>query len=217
MFTKKRFPVQGLFLGLCIFISCRQPVNTVSDEPVNMRIPVPVKDSMLSSIDRSPMDMSYFPEDYPKQKMITPNLDNPLARVIYSRPQKNNRVIFGDSSATQNIIQRYGREWRLGANEATEIEFFKPVSIKGKNIPRGRYIMYCIPYPGKWEIILNENLFSWGLHIDKSKDVASIELPVTKNTVELEYYTMLFQNAPYGCDLVMAWGNIKVTMPVSFK
>jgi hypothetical protein len=64
---------------------------------------------------------------------------------------------------------------------------------------------------------LNENLFSWGLHIDKSKDVASIELPVTKNTVELEYYTMLFQNAPYGCDLVMAWGNIKVTMPVSFK
>jgi hypothetical protein len=49
-----------------------------------------------------------------------------VARLIYSRPTKNGRVIFGD-------LLEYGKVWRLGANEATEIEFFnmlKSMAIK---------------------------------------------------------------------------------------
>ncbi len=182
-----------------------------------MRIPESAKDSSILSVDKSPMDMSYFPDNYPQQKMSTPNMTNPVARVIYSRPQKNGRIIFADSAITQNFIQHYGQDWRLGANEATEIEFFQPVSINGKKLAPGRYIMYCIPYPDKWKIIFNENLYSWGLHIDKTKDLAEIELPVIKNNVEIEYFTMLFQNSTYGCDLVMAWGDIKVVLPVNFN
>jgi hypothetical protein len=190
--------------------------NKVTVKPDTRRIPVSVNDSMILSIDRSPMDIIYFPEDYPKQKMMTPDLPNPVARVMYSRPQKNGRVIFADTSVTQNVIQHYGEEWRLGANEATEIEFFKPVSIGGKKLPAGRYILYCIPYPGTWKIIFNSNLYSWGLHIDKTKDQAEIELPVIKNNVDIEFFTMVFQNSTYGCDLVMAWGNVKVALPVNF-
>ncbi|MGB4845368.1 MAG: DUF2911 domain-containing protein, partial [Ferruginibacter sp.] len=147
MHFKKAVLCAGLVLFAAVFISCNQQANKVADENITMRIPVSVKDSMILSIDRSPMDMIYFPEDYPKQKMITPNMPDPVARVIYSRPQKNKRIIFGDSSATQNVIQYYGQEWRLGANEATEIEFFKQVSVYGNKIEPGRYIMYCIPYP----------------------------------------------------------------------
>lgn len=161
--------------------------------------------------------MSYFPEDYPKQKMLTPDMPNPVARVIYGRPQKNGRILFADSSVKQNVIQHYGQEWRLGANEATEIEFFKEVTIGGKKIAAGRYIMYCIPYADKWTIILNQNLYSWGLHIDKTKDLAEIELPVIKNNLVIEYFTMLFQNSSYGCELIMAWGDVKVVMPINFN
>ena len=217
MLAKKGFSIIVFLFSMALFFACRQNTNKEPVEINNMRIPVSVNDSITLSIDKSPMDMIYFPDDYPKQKMITPDLANPVARVIYSRPQKNGRSIFADSSVTQNVIQQYGQEWRLGANEATEIEFFKPVSINGKTITTGRYIMYCIPYSDKWKIIFNENLYSWGLHIDKTKDITQIELPVIKNNIQIEYFTMLFQKATYGCNLVMAWGDIKVVLPVTFN
>ncbi len=214
-FTKSLLLYGSVFLLTCCSISCNQPEKENADE-IKSTI-VPLNDSAFSSIDKSPMDMSYFPKDYPKDKMATPNLQNLIARVIYSRPQKNGRIIFADTSVNQNFIQHYGKEWRLGANEATEIEFFKPVTIKGKQFSPGRYILYCIPYPDKWKIIFNSNLFSWGLHMDKTKDIAEIELPVSKSNAETEFFTMVFQNASYGCDLVMVWGDIKVVMPVNFN
>ena len=217
MLLKKSLLFSVIFFCLCFISSCRQQANKVDSEKLPQRIEVSVKDSVLLSLDKSPMDMIYFPEDYPKQKMMNPKLANPVARAIYSRPQKKGRIIFADSLSTQNAIQRYGEAWRLGANEATEIEFFKPVIINGKKLTPGRYIIYCIPYAGTWKIIFNDNLYSWGLHIDKTKDLAEIELPVIKNDIEIEYFTMLFQNSTYGCNLVMAWGDMKVVLPVNFN
>ncbi len=213
---KNMFAV-ALFFWCCCIISCTQQTDKEPGNKTNMRILFSVKDSMLLSVDKSPMDMIYFPENYPTQKMLTPGMADPAVRIIYSRPHKNGRIIFADTSVHENVIQRYGHDWRLGANEATEVEFFNPVSINGNKIAAGRYIMYCVPYPGKWKIVFNSNLFSWGLHIDKAKDISSVELPVVKNEVMIEYFTMLFQNAAYGCDLVMAWGDAKVLMPISFK
>lgn len=219
MFLKRELSIIGIIILAGLFNGCQN--NDEKNKPVvetkTMRLPVSINDSTILAIDKSSMDMSYFPEDYPKQKMITPNMPNPVARVIYSRPQKNGRIIFADSTITQNVIQQYGEEWRLGANEATEIEFFKPVTINNKTLAAGRYILYCIPYPDRWKIIFNTNLYSWGLHIDKTKDLLNIDLPVIKNKVLIEYFTMFFQNASYGCELVMAWGDIKVVLPVNFN
>lgn len=218
MLLKTTSSIVTFFFALVLFSSCSQKKgNNPTTEIKTLRLPVSVHDSSILSLDKSPMDMSYFPEDYPKQKMITPNMANPLTRVIYSRPQKKGRVIFADSSVTENVIQHYGQEWRLGANEATEIEFFRPVTINGNKIAAGRYIIYCIPYPDRWKLIINQNLYSWGLHIDKARDLAEMEVPVLKNDVQIEYFTMLFQNSTYGCDLVMAWGNIKTVLPINFN
>ncbi|MBS1752684.1 MAG: DUF2911 domain-containing protein [Ferruginibacter sp.] len=214
--VKKPISLLSLIITVSLFVCCTQQANKPVEINSQNRIPVSVKDSLLLSIDKSPMDMIYFPVEYPKQKMITPDMPEPVARVIYSRPQINGRLIFGDTSVTQNVIQYYGHDWRLGANEATEIEFFKPVTINGNKVAAGRYIMYCIPYHDKWKIIFNKNLYSWGLHIDKSKDLFQTELPTINNNVLIEYFTMQFQKADYGCNLVMAWGNYKVILPVNF-
>jgi len=217
MLLKTGYTIAAILITSVLFHSCNQKEdNKTTPETKNLRLPVSVQDSSILSLDKSPMDMSYFPEDYPKQKMVTPNMANPVARVIYSRPQKNGRIIFADSSVTENVIQHYGQEWRLGANEATEIEFFKAVTINKEKILPGRYIMYCIPYADKWKLIINTNLYSWGLHIDRTKDLAEIELPVIKNNVQIEYFTMLFRDAASGCELVMAWGDIKVVLPINF-
>jgi hypothetical protein len=218
MMLKPGFLIAALLIASGLFFACKQKQsNTPTAETKTIRLPVSVNDSSILSLDKSPMDISYFPQDYPQQKMVTPNMANPVARVIYSRPQKKGRVIFSDSSSGQNVIQFYGHEWRLGANEATEIEFFEPVTIKGKKIAPGRYILYCIPYPDKWKMIINQNLYSWGLHIDKTKDIAEIEIPVIKTDVQAEYFTMLFQPAASGCVLIMSWGNVKAVLPIDLN
>ena len=164
--------------------------------------------------DQSPMDMSYYPPDYPVLRMNGADSESLLARVIYSRPQKNGRKIFGNS---ERSLRQYGKEWRLGANEATEIEFFKPVILAGKKIDKGRYIIYCIPYADKWTIVLNSNLYTWGLHLDKTKDIFKTDIPVTIQSPSIEDFTMVFESAAYGANLLMTWDNVKVVLPISYS
>lgn len=184
--------------------------------------PVTVKDSLklpegneYASTDQSPVDISYFPKEFPQNKMSGMLLmQAPVARVIYSRPHKKGRPIFGTDNKS---LCPYGKPWRLGANESTEIEFFLPVVINGKNVKAGRYVLYCIPYADKWIIVFNSNIDSWGLQIDPSKDIFQIEVPVQKHTPALEDFTIVFESAGYGADLIMAWDEVKVSLPVIFS
>ena len=171
--------------------------------------------SKLPPVDKSPMDMSYYPNGYPVLKIQDKATDPIVARVIYSRPQKNGRTIFGNE-APPKCVQQYGNYWRLGANEATEIEFFKAVTIAGKKMAKGRYVIYCIPFENEWTIVLNNNLFSWGLHQNSTKDFARIKIPAEKTNRVIEYFTMVFQPSATGADLVMVWDNVKAVLPISF-
>ena len=158
-------------------------------------------------VDVSPMDMSYMPADYPKL-LVKKTL--PVARVIYSRPHKQGRVIFG------NLI-KYGEPWRLGANEATEIEFFQPVIIQGKTIARGKYIMYGIPQENEWTIVFNTNLNSWGLNLDTTKDVHRFKIPAQKMDQSVEFFSMVFRNTSGGADLVIAWDSVEARLPIQYR
>lgn len=202
-----------LIINSCLIIACRQ--NNV--QPASQSLP-PSQDSFpansYATLDRSPMDMSYFPADFPLQKMKGLKAEIPVARVIYSRPHKNHRVIFGNSD---NSICHYGSAWRLGANEATEITFFKNVMINGKNIETGSYIIYAIPYAEKWTITLNNNLYAWGLHIDSTYDIFKTDIPVSIQQPVIEDFTMVFSDAAYGADLIMVWDNVKTVLPIEFS
>jgi hypothetical protein len=102
----------------------------------------------LHALDKSPMDISYYPTSYPLLKIRDMVTDPMPARVIYSRPQKNGRVIFGD-------LIEYGKAWCLGVNEASEIEFYQNVRIGNTKIKKGCYTLYAIPFIDKWTILFN--------------------------------------------------------------
>lgn len=163
----------------------------------------------VPSLDKSPMDMSYYPVNYPLLK-IQNKITEPLAiRVIYSRPQLDGRKIFG-------ALQDYGEVWRLGANEATEIEFFKDVIINNKKIKKGRYTLYAIPYPDKWTLIVNKETDTWGsFRYNPAKDVVRVDLPVQKHETT-EDLTIVFEKAPKGANMNMYWEDVKVVLPVRF-
>ena len=129
-----------------------------------------------TDLDKSPLDVTYFPANFPILKMRGQATADPSARVLYSRPQKKGRNIFGEEI-------KYNEVWRLGANEATEIEFFKNATFGGKKVSKGRYTLYCIPTETKWTLVLNKDNFNWGSFTYKSdRDIARVDVPVQKNT-----------------------------------
>jgi hypothetical protein len=161
------------------------------------------------SLDKSPMDMAYYPVNYPVLK-IQNKLNEPLmARVIYSRPLKNGRPVFGE-------LIEYGQLWRLGANEATEIELYRDVKFGDNKLKKGRY--YAIPWQDKWTIIFNKETDIWGaFQYDVKKDVLRFDVPVEKQPDPAEAFTMQFEKDSTGINLAIMWDNVKALVPFNFQ
>lgn len=197
-----------------LLFSCMQKSKIIK-EPANADSLNTVAGNEYIDIDRSPLDISYYPTSYPLDKLNNQaQPGGPVARIIYSRPHRMNRIIFSDS---EKSICQYGKLWRLGANEATEIEFFQPVIINNQNIPAGRYGMYCIPFADKWILAISSNLYNWGLDIQPEKDIVRIEVPVQTQQPPVEDFTIIFTPATYGADLLIAWGDVKAVLPLMFS
>lgn len=164
----------------------------------------------IPKIDVSPMDASYYPANFPLLK-IRDKVTVPLAvKLIYSRPQLKGRVMFGE-------LLPYAQVWRMGANEASEIEFFQDVMIGGKKIKKGEYSIYAIPETTEWTIIINTENDIWGsFKYDETKDVVRVKIPITTIANTVESFTMYFNEAKDGCHLVAAWEKVMVKLPIQF-
>ena len=162
-----------------------------------------------TEMDKSPLDVCYFPPNYPILKMSGKTTAQPVARVLYSRPQKKGRVIFGGEV-------KYNEVWRIGANETTEIEFFRNVTLGNKKVLKGRYTLFCIPTEDKWTLILNKDMFTWGSFTYRSEnDVLRIDAPVQKSAEEVEALTIYFENNGNNRFVVM-WDSSMVSLPISY-
>ena len=166
----------------------------------------------LPPLDKSPMDMAYYPVNYPVLRIQPNKITEPLiARVVYSRPSKSGRKVFGE-------LVEDGKIWRLGANEATEIEFFRDVKIAGKTVKKGRYTMYALESPAKWTVIINKETDVWGaFKYDAAKDVVRIDCPVIRTADITESFSMMFEKATEkSINLIMDWDDVMVKMPISW-
>ncbi len=171
------------------------------------------KDSVAApspSIDKSPLDVSYYPVNQPLQK-VREKADMPLAmRAIYSRPQKNGRVVFGG-------LVKYDEVWRLGANEATEVEFYTDVTVNKTKVSKGRYTLYAIPTETTWTFILNKETDIWGAYkYEESKDVVRMQVPVEKLPAAQEFFGLYFEKSGTGgVNLVAQWDRTKAALPIN--
>jgi hypothetical protein len=127
--------------------------------------------------------------------------------VAYGQPSKRGRVIFGQ-------LEPYGKVWRTGANEATEITFKKDVVFGGQPVKAGTYTLFTIPNENEWTVILNSELKQWGAYgYDKikSKDLPHIKVPAQKVDSPIEKLTMRFDDQN---SLVIEWDQTRVTVPI---
>lgn len=127
-------------------------------------------------------------------------------KVSYGQPSKKGRVVFGE-------LQQYGKVWRAGANEATEITFMKDGTFGGKPVKAGTYTLFAIPNENEWTLILNGDTKFWGTQYEqhKSKDVLQVNVPVKKVNDVVEKLTYRFA----GNDMIIEWDQAQVAVPVS--
>ena len=108
--------------------------------------------------------------------------------VDYSRPNKNDRNIFGG-------LVPFDKPWRTGANQATKIKTSAPVKWGGKEVPAGEYVLYTIPGANQWTLVLSKNLKAEALSDHKPEDEAA---RVTAKPVSLaapaETFTIGFED-----------------------
>jgi hypothetical protein len=169
-----------------------------------------VAQSKVPPVDKSPLDMCYYPNNFPVLKIQNKATEPLTARIIYSRPQKNGRQVYGE-------LVEYGKVWRLGANEATELELYKDAKVGTAKVKKGRYTVYAIPYPDKWIIILNKETDIWGaFQYDEKKDILRTDIPVEKQWEPVEIFSMAFEKINGGANLIITWDDIKASVPFTF-
>ncbi len=148
-------------------------------------------------IDASPMDLAIY-----RNKN-----EEAVARVIYSRPQKRDREIFGK-------LVPYGQVWRTGANEATELTLYKDMTVADATVKAGTYTIYTIPDEKEWTVILNKRIHTWGAYEYTDKeDLVRIKVPVRQSPTSIEAFSMAFSPNDNGADLLMGWDDKYVQVP----
>jgi hypothetical protein len=159
------------------------------------------------ALDSSPADIAYFPVNVAKSK----GNSSPLIRVLYSRPSKKGREIFG-------VHEQFGKVWRAGANESTEITFYKPVVINKKRLKAGTYSLFVIPTKTNWTFIINGQTDRWGAFTyDQTKDVVRTEVPISTLPKPLETLSITFKAIDKGAALLIAWDFTLAELPITIK
>ena len=113
----------------------------------------------------------------------------------------------------------FGKVWRTGANESTEIRFYQDVVIQGKKINAGTSSLLSIPSEKEWIIILNADLDDWGAYsYTEAKDVMRLTVPVQKTEAVVEFFTIGFaKKMDNMVALQLAWDRTLVELPLSFE
>ncbi len=129
--------------------------------------------------------------------------------INFSRPSKNNRIIFGK-------LVPYNKIWRTGANENTTIHFDDDVIFDLDTLRKGTYAIYTKPMKETWEVYFYNDTDNWGTPEtwDESKVAARILTPVMKNNLSVESFTINFNNiTSNAAELTFAWDKVFVKVP----
>jgi hypothetical protein len=106
--------------------------------------------------------------------------------INYHAPSVRGRVVFGE-------LEKFGKVWRAGANDATTIEFSTDVKINGKDLKAGKYAFFTTPMEnGSWPIIFNSEHKQWGAYkLNPELNVLESEAKVSKiDPVEVLKYSI---------------------------
>jgi len=151
-------------------------------------------------LDVSPMDAAAYPSDWK-------NSDK-LVKIFYGRPQLKGRSLSSLAQVTDKGV------WRTGANEASEITFFKDVLFGGKTVKAGTYTLFTIPGEKEWTLVLSTVRNVWGHYTyDEKDDILRVPGQVSESEETIEAFSIVFSQAEKNVVMMyMGWGNTVVSV-----
>lgn len=172
------------------------------------------QDMELPGLDPSPMDAAHYPPEAAYANYLEGEARNTREqiKVLYSRPQKKEREIFG-------ALVPYGQDWRLGANEGTEVTFYSPVEINHTVVAPGTYTINATIFPDKWVVKISSERFIAGTaNLDPSKVVVAASVPTIGLPNSREALTIGFQKIDdNNCNMVFEWDRTRVALPINLS
>jgi len=140
--------------------------------------------------------------------------DNSTFEVVYSRPYKNDRLIFG--SEENGALVPFGKYWRTGANAATTFETSSDVMFNGEELKAGKYALYTFPFENSWTVCLSSesDVFFAVSEPDRKSVVLKTEVPIEKLDKPIEQFTIKFSKDSTLVKMNLMWDRISVSIPL---
>ena len=134
--------------------------------------------------------------------------------VVYSRPYKKDRLIFG--SEEDGALVPFGKYWRTGANAATTFKTSSDILFNGEALSAGKYALFTVPYEDSWTVALSSesDVFFAIAQPDPKSDVLKTEVPVKPSENLIEQFTVEFSKDSLGVNMTLAWEKTIVSIPL---
>ncbi len=176
----------------------------------------------FAPLDKSPLDAAYYPANAAKRKFAESEKQRkelePKIRVLYSRPSLKERDIFRKNEERESGITQYGKPWRLGANESTELLLMDTAVIGGQKIPAGRYSIVVTPFENEWRFHINSENDGWGNYSYNSDfNLVTVSVPVITEDQSIENLSISLYS-PEENNVVhmrVGWGKYRVELPIT--
>ena len=130
-------------------------------------------------------------------------------KISYSSPSVRGRKIWGD-------LVPFDKVWRAGANDATQIETDKDITIEGHKLAAGKYSIYAVPTTSDWLIIFSSQTGQPGMNHDGSttldfeKELFRAIAKTKKSSSFNEH--LVYTISPKG--FVLSWENLDIVVPI---
>ena len=152
----------------------------------------------------------------PKSPLETVSTDDSNISITYSRPYKNDRLIFGEEN--DGALVPFGVYWRTGANKHTFIETSETLKIGDETLNPGTYSIYTIPNPQSWDVFFNKEVNFFGISRPSSdSDVVSFNALTNNLFNSVEQFTIGFSGDSISNYIDFSWDKTKVSVPFSIK
>ena len=172
------------------------------------------QESEWPELDKSPQQFSYYPAKAAWRNYLKGDDRNisPKVKVSYSSPAKKDRVVFG-------TLVPYGKEWRLGANEATEVLFYQAVEVGGATLDPGYYTVSALVNRDHWVVNFSSQRHIWGNeNRDQEATVASVKVMTNKAKETRENFAIGFKEIDdHTAHMIIEWEDTNVAIPVAFN
>jgi hypothetical protein len=124
--------------------------------------------------------------------------------ITYGRPELKGRDLTKEAPV--------GTVWRLGRNEATEIETTGTLDVGGTKVPAGKYSLWAKKVSDtEWQLAFHPKTGIWGAPAQTEGYVATLPLKRSTGTSSVELLTISLADADGKAQVKIEWGTTVLT------